>query len=139
MWNGANRNNSGRIDTSVCMQPIVVSLDVIKIIKVGGGLESVVLPIQPTQPEMDVRIAITNSSNVALEELYNGHEESDISLGQTVTDEVNFVLQQSLSTVECFKELFDGFAIRLGGLRETTPIYAICNEQSKKTPLNSKN
>lgn len=71
-------------ETYVCVRPIIVSLDVIK---VGGGLESVVLPIQPTQPakhntseqekrrgmigirdlQMDVRIAATNSSNVALE------------------------------------------------------------------------
>jgi len=32
------------------MRPIVVSLDVIK---VGGGLESVVVPIQHTQPAKD--------------------------------------------------------------------------------------
>lgn len=68
MWNGAKGDNLGRIDlcsgnpvrspsfdlamrceheTYLCVRPIVVNLDVIK---VGGGLESVVLPIQPTQP-----------------------------------------------------------------------------------------
>jgi hypothetical protein len=36
--------------TYVWVRPIVVSLDVIK---VGGGLESVVMPIQPTQPTKD--------------------------------------------------------------------------------------
>ena len=36
--------------TYVCVRPIVVSLDVIK---VGGGLENVILPIQPAQPAED--------------------------------------------------------------------------------------
>ena len=37
-------------ETYLCVRPIVVSLDVIK---VGGGLESIILPIQPTQPAND--------------------------------------------------------------------------------------
>ena len=37
-------------ETYVCVRPIVVSLDVIK---VGGRLESVILPIQPTHPARD--------------------------------------------------------------------------------------
>ena len=35
------------------MRPIVVSLDVIK---VGGGLESVIMPIQSTQPAKDIPV-----------------------------------------------------------------------------------
>jgi hypothetical protein len=106
-----------------------VSLDVIK---VGGRLESVILPIQPTHPAMDVRIAATYSSNIALEmadidgiESYNRHEESDISFSQAITDEVSLVLQQSLGAVECFKEVYDGGLICLGSLRKTTLVYAI--------------
>jgi hypothetical protein len=74
-----------------------VSLDVLK---VGGGLESVILPIQPTHPpkdiktneretrrmvwqkgnlQMDVRIAVTNGSNVALEMADIDGIESDLS------------------------------------------------------------
>ena len=71
MWNGAIGDNLGRIDlrlgnpvsspsfnlamrckheTYLCVRPIVVSLDVIK---VGGRFESIILPIQPTQPAKD--------------------------------------------------------------------------------------
>lgn len=81
---------------------------------------------------MNVRIAITDSSNVALEvadidwiKSYlaktknlvlksikasgeqvadNGHEESDIGLGQAVTDEVSLALQYTLDTVKGFEE-----------------------------------
>ena len=37
-------------ETYVSVRPIVVGLDVIK---VGGGLERVILPIQPTHPAKD--------------------------------------------------------------------------------------
>ena len=63
MRNGAKGNNSGRIDlranqyhdfiprsetrTYMRMRPIIVSLDVVK---VGGRLEGVIEPIQPTEP-----------------------------------------------------------------------------------------
>ena len=71
VWNGAKGDNLGWIDlrlgnpvsspsfdltmrckheTYVSVRPIVVSLDVIK---VGGGLESIILPIQPTHPAKD--------------------------------------------------------------------------------------
>ena len=37
-------------ETNLSVRPIIVSLDVIK---VGGGFESIILPIQPTQPAKD--------------------------------------------------------------------------------------
>jgi hypothetical protein len=113
---------------------------------------------------MDVRIAPTNGSNVALEMAdidgiesdlreirpkkistpiprsvrrpgaNDGHEKSDIGLSQTITDEVGLALQQSLSTVECFKKLHDGILIRLGGLRKARlvhPIYERSNQIRK--------
>lgn len=110
---------------------------------------------------MDVRITVTNGSNVALEmadiggiESYlgkyyeypiprtargrganNGHEEPDVSLSQTVADKVCFALQQSINTVKCFKERYDGVAICLGGRREASPVYAICSPVPKITQI----
>jgi len=76
--------------------PKVMSLDVLK---VGCGLKSVILPIQPTQPKMDVSITMANGPNVTLEmadinrvESYDSYEEPDVSLSQAVADEIGLVL-----------------------------------------------
>src|SRR5579863_5429827 len=96
---------------------------------------------------MDVRISVTNGSDVALEmadidgiepylieqqlvnsfprgfrrtSTHDGHVEPDISLSQAVANEVGLVLQQGFSTVKGVKERYDSILICFLALCKTS-------------------
>jgi hypothetical protein len=57
------------------MGPVIVSFDVVEI---GGGLESIDIPIKLLHPSVDGRVAIPNRSNITFKVPYINRIEADL-------------------------------------------------------------
>lgn len=111
----------------------VVVLDVFK---VGSVFERIVIPIQVSEPFVDVGVAISDHSNVALEVLYidwvktnNGWVETDVNLSQGSTEDVwaTRFLQQCFNLVKALEDTLDMFIISLLGLRKPCLVDPVVN------------
>lgn len=112
-------NDSVRIDVGVTLE--VVSLDTVEI---SGVLESGVVPVEVLHPLVDLGVAVSNGSVVALEvgkvdgiESDDGGEQPDVGFGQLVGVQVgSAVFQHLFDAIEALEKGFDvGFVCVLEG------------------------
>lgn len=110
---------------------------ILDMFKVSFLLESWNLPIQELQPLVNVRVIVTNHSNVTLEMLYvnrvesdNCYKESDISFSESTSDQVLgtvqlVLLQDVLHFVEVSENVTALFLIHILGSSEPSLVYTV--------------
>ena len=94
---------SGYSFTDRGVRPVIVRFDMLKVARI---LESGDLPVQLAEPQVDGRVAVAYRTDVALEvpdvygvEADDRDEESNVGLGQLVTDEVILALEHLLKPI----------------------------------------
>jgi len=111
------------------MGPVVVRLDMVK---VGRGLERIIIPIQFLHPRVDGRIIVSNGANVAFEmahvnrvETYDGDPEPHICFCERVSNEIVLTRQNFFDLVKRFEDLKDSLFVSFLSGRKSCSVNAV--------------